>query len=139
MARIHLASMTTPRPWKEAEFRDLLALPQSVAATHRHGFALGRVILDEAELLTVAVAPEARREGIGRACLDTFHDMALARGADTAFLEVAETNHAARALYDAAGYSVAGRRRGYYAGDPPVDAIVLHGRLADLVRGHRAG
>jgi ribosomal-protein-alanine N-acetyltransferase len=74
-----------------------------------------RVAADEAEILTLAVAPEARRTGLGRALLDAACEAARAAGAVRLFLEVSATNQAARALYDAAGFQQIGRRRRYYA------------------------
>ncbi|MFT3688752.1 GNAT family N-acetyltransferase [Paenirhodobacter sp.] len=123
LAALHARCFTTPRPWSEGEFRDLLAAPFTFLLTAPQGFLLGRVIAGEAELLTLAVAPEARRRGTGRALLAGFAETARARGADSAFLEVAEDNAPARALYAAAGWREAGRRRGYY--HPGIDALVL--------------
>lgn len=117
-----------PRPWTAAEFAGLIDAPETVlvgdAAT---GFALGRIAGPEAELLTLAVRPERRRRGIGRRLVAAFEVAAARRGAEEAFLEVAETNAAARALYAAAGYTEVGRRPGYYRerGRAPVAAIVL--------------
>lgn len=132
MAALHARCFTTPRPWTAAEFAALLAEPPVFATLAETGFALGRVVADEAELLTIAVAPEARRQGEGRALLDGFLRTARARGAETAFLEVAADNAAALALYRWSGFAEAGRRRGYYhsPGNPPVDALVMVKSLA---------
>ena len=132
MAALHARCFTTPRPWTAAEFADLLAEPPVFATLAETGFALGRVVADEAELLTIAVAPEARRQGEGRALLDGFLRTARARGAETAFLEAAADNAAALALYRWSGFAEAGRRRGYYhsPGNPPVDALVMVKSLA---------
>lgn len=127
LAALHARCFTTPRPWSEAEFAELLGTPFTFLLTAPSGFLLGRVIAGEAELLTVAVAPEARRLGSGRALLAGFAQAARARGADSAFLEVAEDNAPARALYAAAGWAEAGRRRGYYhtPDGRRIDALVL--------------
>ena len=132
MAALHARCFTTPRPWTAAEFAALLAEPPVFATLAETGFALGRVVANEAELLTIAVAPEARRQGEGRALLDGFLRTARARGAETAFLEVAADNAAALALYRWSGFAEAGRRRGYYhsPGNPPVDALVMVKSLA---------
>lgn len=127
LAALHARSFTTPRPWTAAEFAELLASPLCFLLTEAQGFLLGRVIADEAELLTVAVAPEARRQGEGARLLAAFAQAAKARGATMAFLEVAENNAAARALYARAGWAQAGRRKGYYhspEGDA-LDAVVM--------------
>lgn len=124
--------MDFPAPFTEAEFASLLAAPGVFVLGDATGFALGRVAADEAELLTVAVAPAARRRGRGRHWLRAFEAEAARRGAETGFLEVAEKNAAARALYAAEGWAEVGRRRGYYAlpGGGRSDALVLRKCLA---------
>jgi ribosomal-protein-alanine N-acetyltransferase len=87
------------------------------------GMILVRVAADEAEILTLGVAPKARRAGLGRALLDAACEAARAAGAARLFLEVAATNQAARALYDAAGFAQIGRRRRYYADG--TDALMM--------------
>lgn len=114
MARLHAASFTTPRPWSEAEFAEFLASPFCFALSEPGGFLLGRVVAGEAELLTIAVAPAGRRQGLGRKLAQGFLDRARQQGAESAFLEVAASNDAARALYAAIGFISAGKRRGYY-------------------------
>ncbi|PKQ12235.1 MAG: ribosomal-protein-alanine acetyltransferase [Alphaproteobacteria bacterium HGW-Alphaproteobacteria-1] len=104
------------RAWSAAEFAALMASPLVFVTGDTRGFALGRVIADEAELLTLATDPGHRRQGHARACLSAFAAEASARGADTAFLEVAEDNAAALALYDGAGFTQTARRAGYYPG-----------------------
>lgn len=115
MAALHGACFTTPRPWSEAEFAALLAEPSVFALTGADGLLLGRVVAGEAELLTLAVAPAARRQGAGARLVADFLAEATRRGAESAFLEVAESNAPARALYAAAGFALAGRRRRYYS------------------------
>lgn len=96
------------------------------------GFVLARAIAGEAEILTLAVDPGRRRQGLARALIRAAVDAAQAAGAETMFLEVAADNAPAIALYEGAGFSPAGRRRGYYArpGGPSVDALVLRKTLA---------
>lgn len=114
LAALHRAAFTMPRPWSADEFAALLSAPQSFLLAEPSGFLLGRVIADEAELLTLAVAPQARRQGTGARLVARFAETARARGATTAFLEVAASNLPARALYAAAGWIEAGRRPRYY-------------------------
>ncbi len=123
LARLHAACFTRPRPWSADEFAGLMAGTGAFLLTDAHGFLLGRVIADEAELLTLAVDPAHRRRGIAARLLARFKDRAATLGAVTAFLEVAADNRAARALYVGAGWTQAGSRRGYYA--PGVDAVVM--------------
>lgn len=126
LARLHAAAMTLPRPWAAHEIGTLRIMPGGIECVRPEGFALGRIAADEAELLTIAVHPEARRRGIGGALLAAYHDAAARRGALTSYLEVAETNDGARALYASAGYAEVGRRPGYYTEvTPHVAAIVM--------------
>lgn len=78
------------------------------------GFALSRIVVDEAEILTVAMTPDARGQGAGRLLLMHHLDRLAQFGARTVFLEVDEGNAAARALYRRAGFVDIGRRPGYY-------------------------
>ena len=112
-----------PRPWSTGEFSELLDNRLNFLLIRPQGFLLGRVVADEAELLTLAVAPEARRRGVGRALLAEFAHTSHARGAREAFLEVASDNAPAIALYASAGWQRAGTRRDYYA--PGIDAMVM--------------
>jgi ribosomal-protein-alanine N-acetyltransferase len=132
MAALHAAAMTAPRPWSEAEFAALLATTGTFATGDHRAFALGRVIVDEAELLTIATHPDHRRTGLARAALSAFEAEARACGAATAHLEVAADNAAALGLYAAAGYRRSGLRRGYYRdrGGRAVDAILMAKTLA---------
>ncbi len=129
LAALHARCFRLPPPWSADAFAGMLELPGCVLLTDDTGaaFLLGRALAGEAEVLTLAVAPEARRRGIARALLDRFETAARAAGADGAFLEVAADNLAARALYAAQGYAEAGRRKGYYSapGQAAVDALVL--------------
>ncbi|MDV7141884.1 GNAT family N-acetyltransferase [Tropicimonas sp. TH_r6] len=127
LAALHAACFETPRPWTEGEFTDLLDMQGVFLCTRPDGFALGRMLLDECELLTLAVAPSARRAGSGRALLSEFEAHARAEGAITALLEVSADNAPARALYDSQGYSEAGRRNSYYRAPDGrrIDALIL--------------
>lgn len=115
------------RPWSAAEFADLLDSDLVFIVGDDRAFALGRVVVGEAELLTLATAPEHQRTGLGRARLAGFEAHAQALGATRFFLEVAADNAAAIGLYQQAGYVQIGRRKGYYArtGGAPVDAVVM--------------
>lgn len=129
LAALHARCFVAPPPWSEASFVALLADPAAFLCTDPQGraFLLGRVIADEAELLTLATAPDARRLGLARNLLAGFDAEIRARGARTAFLEVAEDNFAALALYTRAGWQTAGRRPGYYhrPNAAPVAALIL--------------
>ena len=79
------------------------------------GFALGRIVAREAELLLLAVKAKDQHKGVGRRLLDSFMARASARGAERLHLEVREGNHAVN-LYSRAGFTQVGRRRNYYSG-----------------------
>ena len=127
MAALHKAAMTTSAPWSAAQFAETLSDGSVFPVVVAHGFALGRAVLDEAELLTLAVAPEAQGRGIGRTLLSRFEEEAALRGAASAFLEVAIDNPPARSLYVSMGWEEAGRRKAYYPrpSRPAADALVL--------------
>jgi len=125
LAAIHAEAFETP--WDTASLAALLASPGVFALEEADGFILIRVVADEAEILTLAVRPSARRSGLGARLVEAAVVRAAALGADRMFLEVAEDNAAARALYARAGFHEAGRRRGYYAraDGSREDALVL--------------
>lgn len=133
MAALHRRCFSVPRPYTEIEIAELISSVLCFLCLHPNGFAIGRVISDEAELLTLAVDPDHRRKGVARKLLDDFENCAKARGARHVFLEVAEGNTAARALYHNLGYQDSGRRAGYYRqpGGSKVDAILMTRGLTD--------
>lgn len=126
LAEIHARAFD--KPWSEAEFARLIANPGAFAFLSSpqkpEGFVLGWAIAEDAEILTIAVLPQARRKGVGRKLVEAASEAARAAGAERLVLEVAADNHNARALYEAAGFSQIGRRKGYYA-DGGADALVL--------------
>ena len=90
-------------------------------------------VLDEGEIQNVAVAPDARRRGIGRALLAEAVAVSLRRGIKYLYLDVRESNESARALYRSQGFADIGRRRGYY--DEPDEDAILMSRNITLPRG----
>jgi ribosomal-protein-alanine N-acetyltransferase len=122
-------------PWGAPEIAKLLENPAVFALVSRdaqpQGFVMAWAAAGDSELLTVAVVPEARRRGVGASLVTAAGVAASARGAVSMYLEVAEDNLAARALYAKLGYDDAGRRHAYYAGGGgAVDAIVMRRELA---------
>lgn len=119
--------------WSLAAMLEVMAMP--AAFGHVVAFpglppaamAITRVAADEAELLTLAVGAPWRRHGLARALIAEAAGEAGRRGAMRIYLEVAEDNAAARALYEAEGFEAIGRRRGYYARreGPAVDALTM--------------
>jgi len=127
LAELHAQAFTTPPPWSAAAFAATLARPECFVLSEPGGFLLASVAAGEAEVLTLAVAPLARRQGIGRRLVAGFLAVAAARGAQVALLEVAADNRAALALYRGAGFAEVGRRHGYYRTPEgqAIDAVVM--------------
>lgn len=137
ISRLHSESFDDG--WDAAAVARLLANPGSVAMVASAGvppvigaFILAQVAADEAEILTIAVAPSWRRNGVAARLVDGVKRGAARSGAQALFLEVAEGNAAAIALYAKAGFAEAGRRKGYYARPDGTreDAIVMRCTLA---------
>ncbi len=97
------------------------------------GLVLARAVSDEAEVLTLGVVPAARREGLGSALLQFAKAEAAGRGATAMFLEVSALNHAARRLYESAGFLEVGRRANYYSDGS--DALLLRAGLSPAATG----
>jgi [ribosomal protein S18]-alanine N-acetyltransferase len=87
------------------------------------GFVVARVLGDEWEIENIAIAGAARRHGLGTRLLGELLDSARAKGGVAIFLEVRESNRAARALYEKWAFLASGRRRKYYK-NPEEDAIL---------------
>ncbi len=135
--RIERQSFTMP--WQESTFRALMRRPSAALLTAETigmgaddpeaveeivGFAVLWFAADEAELGDFAVDPDWRGRGIGTRLLESSIELARNRGARTLYLEVRESNAAARALYEKRGFQVIGRRPGYYS-EPLEDACVM--------------
>jgi ribosomal-protein-alanine N-acetyltransferase len=109
--------------WSAAFFADICAQPGVFAVIAEGdrlevtGFLLARTAADECEVLTLAVHPAARREGMASALLEGAARRARGSGAATLFLEVAATNLPALALYEKAGFRHTGTRKAYYGGE----------------------
>jgi ribosomal-protein-alanine N-acetyltransferase len=124
LAAIHASAFSDTDAWGRDVFDLQLALPNVFALLHEAGgLVLVRVAADEAEILTLAVMPDARRGGIGYSLLTKGTAAAGQLGAQAVFLEVSVANIAARALYTKAGFTQAGRRPQYYSDRS--DALVL--------------
>ena len=120
--------------WDVGTVERLLSNPGSVALIASAGappvmgaFVLAQVAADEAEILMIAVDPAWRRKGVAARLVDGVKRGAQRGGAQALFLEVAAGNTAAIELYKKAGFSEAGRRKGYYArpDGSREDAIVM--------------
>jgi Fur family transcriptional regulator, ferric uptake regulator len=156
LARLHASLLD--EGWDAASFRELLADPGALAfaagpgvgsaelGQPAWGFVVGRVAADEAEVVALGVARDRQRQGIGRRLVEKLCRAAARRGARRLYLEVAESNVAARALYARLGFEENGRRRGYYARTDAaaedainlwlsLEAVAGPGAAVDAVRG----
>lgn len=138
MAAVHAASFRAPAPWPAASFAATLGgagcfglimrnAETTTPSTAIQGLILGRIVMNEAELLTLAVAPSARRQGLAHRLMQGFMHRCADQNVTHIFLEVAADNHAAQALYTAYGFETAGRRKSYYLtpeGDR-IDALTM--------------
>ena len=88
------------------------------------GLIIMKTVLDEADITTVAVSPSLRKQGIGKRLVGEMLRLARERGIRTIFLEVRESNRAARTLYEHAGFLQIGRRERYYR-HPEEDAVLM--------------
>ncbi|UAK26428.1 GNAT family N-acetyltransferase [Sphingomonas nostoxanthinifaciens] len=106
--------------WNRGQCLGILSLPDvwlslATQADTPIGFALSRLLVDDAELLLLAVAPDARGQGAGAALIERTAGIAATRGAERLLLEVRDGN-AALGLYTRTGFGPIGRRQGYYRG-----------------------
>jgi ribosomal-protein-alanine N-acetyltransferase len=136
-ARIHAASFAYP--WRETDIEQLLFAPEvfalgaiSPSGQELAGFIISRVAADEAEILTIAVAPEHRRAGIGKALIAPHISRLSGLGVRRLFLEVDAQNGAALTLYAHFGFVQVGEREAYYrvADAAPSKALVMRLDLA---------
>jgi ribosomal-protein-alanine acetyltransferase len=87
------------------------------------GFMVARFLAPECELENIVVSPAARRKGIGKQLLNALLRAASQTNCEFVFLEVRESNHAARAFYESVGFQSTGRRKSYYS-NPSEDAVL---------------
>jgi [ribosomal protein S18]-alanine N-acetyltransferase len=124
LAELHAAAFPPGAAWGADAIALMLGLPGAFGLWRpASGLVLARAAAGEAEVLTLAVVPPARRRGLGAALMAGAMAGALARGAAAMFLEVAEGNGPAAALYRGLGFAEVGRRRRYYPDG--ADALVL--------------
>jgi len=122
--------VATAAHWSAEQYEALFRAPDPGRAalvmqeeSSLQGFVIARVVGEEWEIENVAIAGPARRRGLGTRLLGELLDLARAQDAAAVFLEVRESNQAARALYEKWAFLESGRRRGYYK-DPEEDAIL---------------
>ncbi len=127
--------------WTEAQYRQafqpesagrlVLVVESAVPPASRPaivGFLVARHLSAEWELENIVVAPTAGRQGLGKRLLDALFSAACETTGGAVFLEVRESNTAARTLYERAGFEQTGRRKSYYT-DPVEDALLYRRSL----------
>ena len=144
----------TAAQWNQAEYQKLFASEQPEAETQANpqiidpnikaqprtalvveqegtvaGFIVGRQVQDEWEIENIAVTDAARRCGLGSRLVGELLDLVRTRGGKSVFLEVRESNRAARSLYEKWAFLEVGRRKMYYQ-NPAEDALVLKFKFA---------
>jgi ribosomal-protein-alanine N-acetyltransferase len=120
-------------PWDRGALARLVALPVLRARLMEDGrrsplgFQLSLIVAGEAEILTLCVDANLRRQGLGRVLLRDLYAEARAAAATRLVLEVAADNHPALRLYESEGFAHIGRRPFYYrrGAEPAVDALIL--------------
>lgn len=119
MTDLHGAAFPTPDAWTIAAFTELIAQP----STHAEGIAVDnrlqtllvvQFVAGEAEILTLATAPEAQRRGLADKTLQRLEQRLRPAGLTKWLLDVAADNAAARAFYEKLGFQVDGQRANYY-------------------------
>ena len=118
LAALHATAFQ--RGWSTEEFERLLIernviADRATSGTRLAGFVISRLAADQAEVLSIAVAPAYRRQGLARKLLDVHMRRLVSYGTGALFLEVDEANVPARRLYAGFGFSQVGRRESYYA------------------------
>lgn len=138
LAQLHSACFASG--WDEQSMRQFVGESACTVLVARHsdaavprGFLICRVAGGEAEVLSLAVAADARGQGIGEALWQTACQDLLSRNVSRIVLEVGANNAAAHALYRKLGFREVGRRNGYYQGangEPPQDGLIMACDLA---------
>lgn len=134
LAAMHAACFTAAwdQPWSAVSFAEVLAMPGASGwligdGAQPAGFILVRSVLDEMEVILIAIDPAQRQRGLAGILLDTALAAAGEAGVKSVFLEQAAPNSAARALYASRHFRAVGERRGYYHGTSGevADAVIL--------------
>lgn len=109
------------KPWSADDFRDLKNSGCEIIMSE-NGFIVYRIAVDEAEIITIGVNPEMRRNGIASAMIGIIEKNLKNQNVKKIFLEVASTNIPAQKLYKNCGFKTVGLRPKYYDG---IDAILM--------------
>ena len=120
LSNLHQKCFPT-KPWSADDFRDLKNSGCEIIMSE-NGFIVYRIAVDEAEIITIGVNPDFRRNGIASAMIEIIEKNLKNQGVKKLFLEVASNNMPAQKLYENMGFKTVGLRPKYYDG---VDAILM--------------
>ncbi|MDO8290701.1 MAG: GNAT family N-acetyltransferase [Parvibaculum sp.] len=117
LARLHAAGFDDA--WDARALAGLMASPgvfilKAEDSGKLEGFVMARIVLDEAEILTITVGSASRGKKLGTRLMEAVAALAMTQGVKSLFLEVAEDNEAGLALYRRMGFECVGRRAAYY-------------------------
>ncbi|OJW50590.1 MAG: hypothetical protein BGO67_05815 [Alphaproteobacteria bacterium 41-28] len=136
-ARLHQAAFF--KGWKEKDFQEFLKNPliYGLKTEENHdlsGFILWREVEDEAEILTLVVAPFHQRKGRGSFLLTSLFEILIKKRIQNLFLEVAEDNHQAQGFYRKHDFSLQSKRPGYYPreGGKLIPAFIFFRKLCKI-------
>ena len=129
---LYIEQQANPYPWQQGAF--LSSFVDSYFSYKLldddgeiQGFYFAQLILEQLELFNICVAKAAQGKGYGKALLQHFLHEGASRGATEALLEVRSNNHTAISLYQNAGFSITGQRKGYYvSAEGTDDATLMH-------------
>lgn len=125
-------------PWNRAGFEDCLDQPYALMLTARRqdrviGYCCLYHMLDEGEIINVAIAPEERGQGVGLQMLDVLLETGKARGITRFLLDVRLSNTAALRLYEKAGFMILARQKNFYQ-SPTEDGWLMELNVPDVER-----
>lgn len=125
-----IESRATPFPWSRRQFDNSLAAGHWIAVVEEggelRGFSIFSRVIDEASLLNIVIDPDCQGRGYGRTLLVEGLRAMTEQGGRRCFLEVRQSNRAARSLYESLGFEVVGERKAYYPAEGGrEDAVVM--------------
>lgn len=119
MAAVHAAAFPVGEAWSASAFQDVLSQPAALARGVQDeeelaAFVLVQSVDGDAEILTLATAPQAQRRGFARALIERFEQELQSSGLKKWMLDVRSDNFGALAFYKRLGFQTDGTRRNYY-------------------------
>jgi len=134
---LHAVAFPMGEAWSETVIRNVLKDPANIGwgyfdGRHVMALLLAQIVLDTAEILTIAVDPSARRQGYGALLVQHLTNYARSNGAKRLLLDVARDNEAAKQFYETVGFVQDGIRKGYYLrkSGQRVDGVLMSWNIA---------